>query len=261
MKKKIIDFKQAKARIKAQKTSKVSVEERNKIIVECMPVLERIAKKISIRLPAHIERGDLISSGVIGLMDAIERYDNTRDNKFKTYAEFRIRGAMLDALRTQDWIPRSVREKTKKLFKATKKLFLELGRKPKDYEVAQALSMNMEEFHALINETRFANVVSINETSYEDKDALMNILKDKHTVINDLNVKDVNKQIKKIVDTLPIRERQVLSFYYYEGFNLRKIGQLLQVTESRVSQLHTQAIKKIKDRLEDQIQEEDRAVA
>src|SRR5271167_3727680 len=128
-------------------TKRIDKRTKEKLILEYAPLIKFIAQKIAVRLPSNIELDDLISSGVIGLMDAIEKYDPTRDNKFKTYAEFRVRGAILDELRAQDWVPRSVREKAKMVDRTMVVLETELGRLPTDEEVAQRLNMNMDEFH------------------------------------------------------------------------------------------------------------------
>src|SRR5258708_129508 len=131
--------------------NKITQEEKDKLVIEYAPLIKFIAQKIAVRLPSNIELDDLISSGVIGLMDAIDKYDPSRDNKFKTYAEFRIRGSILDELRAQDWVPRSVRDKAKLLDRTMVELEAELGRVAEDEEIAAALSMNMEEFYDLVN--------------------------------------------------------------------------------------------------------------
>src|SRR4051812_16072097 len=130
-----------------EEPSKVTPDQKDKLIIEYAPLIKFIAQKIAVRLPSNIELDDLISSGVIGLMDAIEKYDPTRDNKFKTYAEFRIRGAILDELRAQDWVPRSVRDKAKLLDRTMIELEAELGRSATDEEVSQKLNMTMDEFY------------------------------------------------------------------------------------------------------------------
>ena len=140
-----------------------SQEEKDRLIVEYAPLIKFIAQKIAVRLPSNIELDDLISSGVIGLMDAIDKYDPTRDNKFKTYAEFRIRGAILDELRAQDWVPRSIRDKAKLLDKTMVNLEADLGRVATDEEVAVALNVNMDEFHDLLNQVRPVSLLSIDE--------------------------------------------------------------------------------------------------
>ena len=229
-------------------------EEKDKIIGEYAPLIKFIAQKIAVRLPANIELDDLISAGVIGLMDAIDKYDPTRDNKFKTYAEFRVRGAILDELRSQDWVPRSVRDKAKLLDKTTVQIEAELGRVATDEEVAKALNVTMEEFYELLNQVRPVSLLSIDEAqsfSNVDKKSILNLLEG--TRLNNpfvqLNMKVVKETVTQAIEELPERQRLVLSLYYYEDLNLKEIGKILRVTESRVSQLHAQAVSRLRARL------------
>jgi RNA polymerase sigma factor for flagellar operon FliA len=229
--------------------------EREKLIVEYSGLIKFIAQKIAARLPANIELDDLISSGVIGLMDAIEKYDSSRDNKFKTYAEFRIRGSILDELRSQDWVPRSVREKAKILERAYAKIEQEKGRQATDEEACIELGLTTDQYHELINEVR-----SVSLLSYDDLANLSNT--DKRslhgggengsrsaTPYSEVNVASLKSLVSEAIEDLPEKQRLVLSLYYYEDLNLKEIGHVLDVTESRVSQLHSQAILKLKARL------------
>lgn len=234
--------------------NKITPEEKNKLVIEYSPLIKFIAQKIAVRLPSNIELDDLISSGVIGLMDAIDKYDPTRDNKFKTYAEFRIRGAILDELRAQDWVPRSVRDKSKMLDKALVELESQLGRSPSEEEIAGKLGLSMDEFYDLINQVRPVSLVSIddaNTLSNMDKKSILNLLEG--TRLNNplvqLNMKSVKEVVAKAIEDLPERQRLVLSLYYYEDLNLKEIGRILRVTESRVSQLHAQAVSRLRAKL------------
>ncbi len=238
-----------------EEPNKLTAQQKDKLIMEYAPLIKFIAQKIAVRLPSNIELDDLISSGVIGLMDAIEKYDPTRDNKFKTYAEFRIRGAILDELRAQDWVPRSVRDKAKLLDRANMQLETRLGRLPNDEEVAQHLSMNMDEYHDLINQVRPVSLLSIDEAqtfSNVDKKSILNILEGckLNNPFNQLNIKTVKEVVTKAIEELPERQRLVLSLYYYEDLNLKEIGKVLRVTESRVSQLHAQAVQRLRNKLQ-----------
>jgi RNA polymerase sigma factor for flagellar operon FliA len=227
---------------------------RERLIREYAGLIKFIAQKIAARLPSSIELDDLISSGVIGLMDAIDKYDSSRDNKFKTYAEFRIRGAILDELRSQDWVPRSVREKSKILERAYSKIEQEKGRQATDEEACIALGMTTEQYHEMLNEVR-----SVSLLSYDDLSNLSNA--DKRslhggegnskvpTPYSEVNVASLKKLVAESIEDLPEKQRLVLSLYYYEDLNLKEIGRVLDVTESRVSQLHSQAILKLKARL------------
>ncbi|MCB9094194.1 MAG: FliA/WhiG family RNA polymerase sigma factor [Halobacteriovoraceae bacterium] len=229
-------------------------EVKDKIIVEYAPLVKFIAQKIASRLPSNIELDDLISCGVIGLMDAIDKFDPSRDNKFKTYAEFRIRGAILDELRAQDWVPRSVREKAKQLERAYAKLESSLGRPATDEEMCDELQCNMDEFHDLINKSKSVSLLNIDDSntfSRGDKRLMMNVAETRKGLnpFNAVSQKNVQNKIKDGIKALPEKQRLVLSLYYYEDLNLKEIGQVLDVTESRVSQLHTQAILKLKAKL------------
>lgn len=240
----------------------LSNEQKTRLITEYAPLIKFIAQKIAVRLPSNIELDDLISSGVIGLMDAIDKYDPTRDNKFKTYAEFRVRGAILDELRSQDWVPRSVRDKSKKLDRAVAHLESKLGRSPEEREVAQALGIPLEEYHSLVNQVKPVSVLSVDDqSSYTnfDKKSIVNILDSSklNNPLIQLNVKKVQKIIAKYIKTLPERQRLVLSLYYYEDLNLKEIGKILRVTESRISQLHAQAVNKLKIKLQQSFDEEE----
>jgi RNA polymerase sigma factor for flagellar operon FliA len=228
---------------------------RERLVLEYAPLIKYIAQKIAARLPANIELDDLISSGVIGLMDAIEKYDSNRDNKFKTYAEFRIRGAILDELRAQDWVPRSVREKAKILERVYAKIEQQKGRQATDDEVCDELQITQDEFHDLLNQVRSVSLLSYDDLSSfskADKRTLHGVGESgskSPTPFNEVNVAYVKRMIAESIQDLPEKQRLVLSLYYYEDLNLKEIGRVLDVTESRVSQLHTQAILRLKARL------------
>ena len=237
-----------------EEPSKLTPEQKDKLIMEYAPLIKFIAQKIAIRLPSNIELDELISSGVIGLMDAIEKYDPSRDNKFKTYAEFRIRGSILDELRAQDWVPRSVRDKAKMLDRTMVKMEAQMGRTPSDEEVAEKLDLSMDEFYDLVNQVRPVSVLSIDDTttfSNVDKKSIMNLLEGckLNNPFTQLNLKSVKQVVTKAIEDLPERQRLVLSLYYYEDLNLKEIGRILRVTESRVSQLHAQAIARLRAKL------------
>ena len=228
--------------------------QKEELIKEYSSLIKFVAQKIAIRLPPNIELDDLISAGSIGLMDAIDKWDPTRDNKFKTYAEFRIRGAILDELRAQDWVPRSVRDKTKALDRAISQLENELGRYPTEEEISSRLNMPIEEFHSLVNQVRPVSLLSIDDQptfNDSDKKSIANLLEGAKATnpFNQLNVKAIKDVVAKAIEELPERQRLVLSLYYFEDLNLKEIGQVLNVTESRVSQLHAQAVTRLRVKL------------
>ena len=227
----------------------------DKIIAEYSGLIKYIAKKISARLPSSIDLDDLISSGVIGLIDAIEKYDPSRDNKFKTYAEFSIRGAILDDLRAQDWVPRSIREKSKVLEKCYSRLERQLGRQATDEEICSELKISQEEYYELLNEVRSVSLLSYDDLSHftsTEKESIHGIDSDDSknaTPFHEMNTAHLKQVLSHAIQDLPEKQRLVLSLYYYEDLNLKEIGKILDVTESRVSQLHTQAVLKLKNKL------------
>ncbi len=226
---------------------KVDRRTKEKLIKEYAPLIKFIAQKIAVRLPSNIEFDDLVSSGVIGLMDAIDKYDPTRDNKFKTYAEFRIRGAILDELRAQDWVPRSVREKAKQLERAHVRLEQKLRRIPTEDELTDELKISKEEYYDLLNQVKSVSILSLDEAgsfNSSDRKSILSLLESCKipSPLAQLNLKGLKEVVTKAIESLPEKQRLVLSLYYYEDLNLKEIGDVLEVTESRVSQLHTQAI-------------------
>lgn len=251
---KIVDKSSNKSTNDKKKSKKEKLGSREEIILEYAPLIKYVAQKIAARLPANIELDDLISSGVIGLMDAIEKYDPSRDNKFKTYAEFRIRGAILDELRAQDWVPRSVREKGKMLERAFAKIEQEKGRPATDEEVCEELKISQEEYYELLNQVRSVSLLSyddLSSLSKGDKRAALGMSETGKTAnpYMEVNSAHLKKMVSDAIKDLPEKQRLVLSLYYYEDLNLKEIGRVLDVTESRVSQLHTQAILRLKARL------------
>jgi RNA polymerase sigma factor for flagellar operon FliA len=249
------------AKLKNLKDYRCTVDPKVKdeIILEYAPLVRYIAQKIASRLPPNIELDDMISCGVIGLMDAIEKFDPSRDNKFKTYAEFRIRGAILDELRSQDWVPRSVREKAKLVEKSYAKLEKELGRSATDEEMCEELMCTMDEFHELINKSKSVSLLNIEDAaamSKGDKKLMVSLMETSRSANPQTAVgyKRAQEIIKDGIKGLPEKQRLVLSLYYFEDLNLKEIGLVLDVTESRVSQLHTQAILKLKAKLRNQFE-------
>ncbi len=234
--------------------STVDPKVKDEIIVEYALLIKYIAQKIAARLPSNIELDDLISCGVIGLMDAIEKFDPTRDNKFKTYAEFRVRGAILDELRAQDWVPRSIREKAKLIERTYMRLESDLGRPATDEEMCKALNCTQEEFHSMLNQSKPVSLLNIDDSASfnrGDKKLIAGIMEDSRSTnpFSAVSYKNIREKIKDGIKALPEKQRLVLSLYYYEDLNLKEIGQVLDVTESRVSQLHTQAIMKLRVKL------------
>jgi RNA polymerase sigma factor for flagellar operon FliA len=226
--------------------------EREALINETLPLIKHIAHRVATRLPSNIELQDLINAGVIGLLDAIDKFEPERNVKFKTYAEVRIRGAILDSLRNLDWAPRSLRKKSRDLEKTYADLSQRLGRPATDEEMSEAMGEELEDFHALVDQLHGLTIGSFeNLSDGEDSDSYLNYYPDDGS--NDPYVKfEVNELTKILVDAienLPEKERLVLSLYYYEEFTMKEIGSLLGVNESRVSQLHTKAMLRLRGKL------------
>lgn len=228
-------------------------KERERIIREFAPMIKVMAHRLAYRLPAHMDAEDLVSAGIIGLMDAMTKYDPTKEAQFKTYAEFRIRGAMLDEIRSSDWIPRSVHERINVLQKTMSELTKRLGRAPSDEEVASALGVSVEEFDELLVHAQGAVLISLDDLGVQEPDGskILKVLADtRHpdplsTVVNERE----RQRLADAIHALPHRERLVLTLYYYEELTLKEIGSLLHVTESRVCQIHAKAILHLKAKL------------
>ena len=226
--------------------------ERDNLINETLPLIKHIAHRVATRLPANIEMRDLINAGVIGLLDAIEKFEPERNVNFKTYAEVRIRGAILDSLRNLDWAPRSLRKKSKDLEKIYADLSQKLGRPATDEEVSEAMGEAIEDFHALVDQLHGLTIGSFeNLSDSEDSENYINYYPDDGS--NDPYAKfessELTSMLAQAIEELPEKERLVLSLYYYEEFTMKEIGALLGVNESRVSQLHTKATLRLRGRL------------
>jgi len=236
-----------------EKAVTMTAEQREELIVSTLPLIKHIAHKVMMRLPATIEMHDLINAGVLGLLDAVEKFEPERGVKFKTYAEVRIRGTILDSLRDLDWAPRSLRKKSKDLEKVYAELGQKLGRPATDEEVSEALGGNIEDFHALVDQLHGLTVGSFESSSDSDEkgEARINYYPDDGT--NDPYAKyetnELTAMLGEAIDSLPERERLVLSLYYYEEFTMKEIGTLLGVNESRVSQIHTKATLRLRTKL------------
>lgn len=236
---------------------------RNYFIEKYAPLVKYVAGRVMVNIPSSVDFQDLVSFGVIGLIDAIDKFDLNRDIKFKTYAVTRIRGAIFDELRNIDWLPRSVRQKAKEIERTISQLELKLGRSAKDDEIAAAMGISVEEFHQQLLRVGTNALVSMDE-NWLMNDGNDNAPMSMEETLESVSVSNPNAlaertELKKIIahaiTELPDREKQVLILYYYEELTLKEIGSILAVTESRVSQLHTKAIMRLRGRL-DKIQKE-----
>lgn len=228
---------------------------RDKLIQEYGSKIKYMAYRLSYRLQPDIGIDDLISAGLIGLMDAMDKYDPGKETLFKTYAEFRIRGAMLDEIRAMDWIPRSVKEKASLLYRTVAQLEKRFGRPPTEEEMAGELRMNMTEYQEFLATSRASAMISIEDLGFNqdnDRDIFECIGEpEKRDPLTLLLSKDTQKILTRAIENLPEKERKVVSMYYYNELTMKEIGKILEVTESRISQLHTQAMFRLKEKLQE----------
>jgi RNA polymerase sigma factor FliA len=228
-------------------------------VVAYSPLVKYVAGRMSSGLPAHVEEADLISYGLLGLIDAIERFDLEREIKFETYAIARIKGAIVDELRAQDWVPRSVRARARDIERVHRRLEHELQRTPTDEEMSEALELTVEEFHDWLLRISQSTVVALDELwtvadASGDQVSLLDTLQDPKAgdPLKILAASELRERLAAAILALPERERLVIALYYYENLTLREIGEVLTVTESRVSQLHTQAVLRLRSRMSDE---------
>ena len=212
-------------------------------------LVERVAYKIVKRVPSRVDVRDLIGSGTVGLLDAIQKYDPGRNDNFEAYAEIRIKGAIIDDLRNMDWVPRSVRQKTRILERTVKDLRVELKREPEDQEIATKLNLDINGYHQQRQELAPATSLSWDEiTNITDQEKLATPPED--SPLYQLIQRHDRAKLGSAVEQLPERERLVMSLYYLEGLRMKEIGATIGVTESRVSQIHAHAINRLKGMLE-----------
>jgi RNA polymerase sigma factor for flagellar operon FliA len=219
------------------------------------PLVKYVAGKVAIGMPNNVEFDDLVGFGVFGLFDAIEKFDPGKHVKFKTYAVTRIRGAIFDELRSIDWVPRSVRQKTREVEETIRRLESSLGRAATDEEIARSLNMDLKEFQSLMLKISGTTILSLNDVWYtgEDNDrmSIVESIESPSSLNPDSIVEkeEIKRVIIEAINELPEKEKKVLILYYYEDLTLKEIGEVLEVTESRISQLHTKAIMRLRARL------------
>ncbi|MCL2048944.1 MAG: FliA/WhiG family RNA polymerase sigma factor [Defluviitaleaceae bacterium] len=224
---------------------------KEKLILHYAPLVKYVAGRLIIHVGQHVEFDDLMGYGIFGLIDAIEKYDNKKGVKFETYASFRIRGAIIDQIRMMDWVPRTHRQKNKQLEKAYSQLEEQLGRPPTDGELAERLEISVEETQELIRKSSVVSLISLNEYMEQNYETTLAPLvanrsesPEEQTEINELQ--DI---LAQSIDKLTEKEKLVITLYYYEDLTLKEISSIMKVTESRISQIHTGALAKLKGRL------------
>ncbi|MDQ3941403.1 MAG: RNA polymerase sigma factor WhiG [Actinomycetota bacterium] len=226
-----------------------SREARDQLILHYSPLVKYVAGRVAVGLPANIEQADLISYGIFGLIDAIDKYDRTKNVKFETYAISRIRGAIIDELRAIDWVPRSVRFKAREVEKAYAALENKLKRPPSDAEIAEEMGISTEELNHVYTQLSTVSLIALDEiTSPEgdkgDRVSLLDTLEDTKTAspMEAFESEEMREILVDAINRLSEREKKVVTFYYFAGLTLAEIGQVLGVTESRVCQIHTKAV-------------------
>jgi len=232
---------------------------RERLVVAYSPLVKYVAGRMSSGLPAHVEESDLISYGLGGLISAIQRFDLSREIKFETYAITRIRGAIIDELRTLDWVPRSVRARAREIERANMKLEARYQRAPTDEEMATELQLSVEDFQEALLQISNSTIVALDELwsvsdSTGDAISLLDTLPDRGAPDPEqlMDQSELRDRIADAIAALPEREKLVVALYYYENLTLREIGEVLGVTESRVSQLHTKAVLRLRSKLRQQ---------
>ena len=232
---------------------------RERLVVAYSPLVKYVAGRMASGLPAHVDEADLISYGLVGLISAISRFELEREIKFETYAITRIKGAIIDELRSLDWVPRSVRARARAIERANAKLEHKLQRAPTDEEMSDALDMTVQEFQDALLQISNSTVAALDELwtvsdASGDQVSLLDTLQDPRApdpaaVMDQTDLKD---RMADAIARLPEREKLVVALYYYENLTLREIGEVLGVTESRISQLHTKAVLRLRGRLTDE---------
>ncbi len=250
----------SKKKAEKKKTRGMSDEERDALMLEHVRLVKIIAHHIAVHLPPHIDVNDLMSAGSIGLIEAIDKFDATRGIKFKTYASIRIRGAIMDELRGMDWMTRSMREKSNMIKRAFSEIERRTGGPAEEKDVAGFLGISVEDLRTLLGKVSACSVVSI-EDLVSESDHKMDILE----CIEDPNVDDpmatarfseLKRTMASLIDSLPYKERLIVSLYYFDELTMKEIGRVLDITESRVCQLHSQAMHRLKARMTRQVQED-----
>ena len=241
----------ARAKLWAEYSKNNDAEIREQIIIEYSSLVKIVAGRLSMYLGYNVEYEDLVSYGVFGLIDAIDKFDYEKGVKFETYASLRIRGAILDQIRKMDWIPRSLRQKQKKMDAALAKIELEKGRLATDEELAEELNLEMDELYTWQGQTKINNLISLDE--YIDQGSEMRMDSTHNSYFEQpesvMEKQELKEMITQALESLTEKEKKVVLLYYYEDMTLKEISKVLEVSESRISQLHTKAFQKMKGKL------------
>ncbi len=237
-----------------KKTPQSYSSERERLVDEYAHLVKYIAYRLAVRLPSHVNVNDLIGAGMVGLLEAIDRFDPQRGVKLETFAYIRVKGAMLDELRAMDWVAPSIRQKSRQLQDTYATLEARLGRPPSEDETAHALGISMEEYQTLLYKVQGLAVISLEDLGIskgEKEEDYLDCLQDKAEAGPEVNTgfEEIKKILAQSIDILPEKEKIVLSLYYYDELTLKEIGDVIGLTESRICQLHSQAILRLKGKL------------
>lgn len=232
---------------------------KDKLLAEYAPLVKYTAQRMAVNLPRSVDVGDLIGTGILGLIKAVESFDLSLGWKFETFATHKVRGAILDELRAQDWVPRSVRSKSRKMQQTYALLEQKLGRVPYDDEVAAELGVTMAEFEDMLSDIAPTAIISIDETLHDNSGdsktlTVIDTIEDPHGAnpLKEMGFQETKRILKDAIGDLPEKERLVIALYHYEELTLKEIGEVLSITESRVSQIHSKAMLKLRARVIEQ---------
>ena len=230
-----------------------SPELREKIILEYAPLVKVVAGRLSMYLGYNVEYEDLVSYGIFGLIDAIDKFDHMKEVKFETYASLRIRGSILDQIRKMDWIPRTIRQKQKKIDSVIREIEQETGHAASDEEIARALGISDDEYEEWQSQMKITGLVSLNEYMEQGSDVSQDY--SRHTTAQfvspeeNIEKEELTRVLGEALELLTEKEQKVITLYYYEDLTLKEISNVLEVSESRISQLHTRALQKMKTKM------------
>ncbi|GBL04030.1 RNA polymerase sigma factor FliA [Glaciecola sp. KUL10] len=224
--------------------------DKNQLVERHAPLVKRIAHHLMARLPASVLVDDLIQAGMIGLLEAAKNFDGSKGASFETFAGIRIRGAMLDEIRKGDWTPRSVHKNSRAITEAISRVEKETGRDARDVDVAEKLEVSLKDYHQMLNEVNAGKLIGIEDLGVSEDVLSSEENKGSNTPYEEMVQGSFQKALARAITTLPEREAIVLSLYYDEELNLREIGEVLEVSESRVSQIHSQAMLKLKSKMQ-----------
>ena len=222
---------------------------KEKLILEYAPMVKYVAGRLLVHVGQHVEYDDLISYGIFGLIDAIDKFDLDKGVKFETYASLRIRGAIIDNIRKMDWVPRTLRQKNKEFEQLYGQLEFELGREPTEAEIAKKLNLSIKETRELISKSTVISLVSLDDYLEQNHESVFGASSQEDTPEGYVNKQELQKMLTEAIEKLTEKEKLVVTLYYFEGLTLKEISEIMGVSESRVSQIHSKAISRMQSKL------------